>query len=62
MKREAVIESVELDVRNGSVLDDLEPTSRTVLAAHEAELQSAIASVRWARRGVLQQLTRVEHC
>jgi hypothetical protein len=60
MKREAAIEPAELDVRNGSVLDDLEPTSRTVLAAHEADLQGAIASVRWARRGVLQQLIRVE--
>jgi hypothetical protein len=59
MRREtAAIKLVELDARP-SIPEDLEATSRTVLEAHEEHLRTAIASVRWVRRGVLQQLTRV---
>jgi hypothetical protein len=54
----AAVKLVELDARRPSIPEDLKTTSRTVLEAHEAHLRSAIASVRWVRRGVLQQLTR----
>jgi hypothetical protein len=60
MRREtAAIKLVELDARRPSIPEDLATTSRTVLEAHDGQLRTAIASVRWVRRGVLQKLTRV---
>ena len=38
--------------------EDLEATSRAVLAAHEGRTLEAIDSVRWERRGFLRRLTR----
>jgi hypothetical protein len=41
------------------IRDELEATTRAVLAADESDVQGAIEAVHWERRGLLQSLTRV---
>jgi hypothetical protein len=60
MKDEAALEEFGQHGRGLSVPEDLEATSLTVLAAHDTPVRRAIANVQWARRGVLQQLTRID--
>jgi hypothetical protein len=43
-----------------AIRDDIEATTRAVVAADEAYLRDAIESVSWQRRGLLQKLTRVD--
>jgi hypothetical protein len=43
---------------NPDVLDELEATTRTVIAAHDGYLGEAIRRVRWERHGLLQRLRR----
>jgi hypothetical protein len=40
-----------------SIRAELAATSRAVAAADEAHVRSALGSVRWERRGLLQRLT-----
>jgi hypothetical protein len=40
-----------------SIRAELAATSRAVAAADEADVRSAIGSVRWERRGLLQRLS-----
>ncbi len=43
---------------NPGIVEELDATSRAVLAADHAHVQDAITSVHWRRRGILQRLTR----
>src|SRR6266540_3933213 len=43
-----------------TIEQQLEATSRAVVAADEAYVQEAIGSVHWERRGLLQRLTRAD--
>jgi hypothetical protein len=43
-----------------AIRDDIEATTRAVVAADEAHLRDAIETMSWQRRGLLQRLTRVE--
>ena len=43
-----------------AIRDDIEATTRAVVAADEAYLRDAIESVSWQRGGLLQRLTRVD--
>jgi hypothetical protein len=43
------------------IAKELEPTSAALATAHEAHVHEAIASVRWARYGLLKRLTRADH-
>jgi hypothetical protein len=45
-------------LRDPGIVEELEATSRAVLAADDAYVREAIASVHWQRRGLLQRLTR----
>jgi hypothetical protein len=46
--------------RTFAIRDDIEATTRAVVAADEAYLRDAIESMSWQRRGLLQRLTRVD--
>ncbi len=54
----AAAETAHRSPRNRGIIDELEATSRAVLAAADAHVQDAIANVHWQRCGVLQRLTR----
>jgi hypothetical protein len=43
---------------NRATREELEASSRAVIAADQAYAQEAIRSVRWERRGLLQRLVR----
>ena len=43
---------------DGRLRDDMEATARLHLAAEQAPVDEALASVRWERRGLLRRLTR----
>lgn len=49
----------EAKMRSQNVAQKLEATSQAALAAHDAHLREATASVRWERRGWLGRLVRV---
>jgi hypothetical protein len=42
----------------GTLREEMEATARAHLAADNAQVDEAMGSVRWERRGLLQRLTR----
>lgn len=52
-------QGTEIAGRNGAgIREQLDATTRALAEAHEADVQGAIAGVRWERRGLLQRLVR----
>jgi hypothetical protein len=51
-------QSVQEATAGGTLREQMEATARAHLAADNAQVDAAMESVRWERRGLLQRLTR----
>jgi hypothetical protein len=50
--------AVQEATTEGALREQMEATARAHLAADNAQVDAAMGSVRWERRGLLQRLTR----
>jgi hypothetical protein len=51
-------QTVEETAAEGTLREQMEATARAHVAADNAQVDAAMGSVRWERRGLLQRLTR----
>jgi hypothetical protein len=51
-------QAVQDSTTEGTLREQMEATARAHVAADNAQVDAAMGSVRWERRGLLQRLTR----